>query len=197
METQIFSKNSKKIFDVLLTAIALPFVFILLFLLVLYTPVDYLRYRSTRFYKHFKEKYTWLCGGSTFIKVYDLIQKNNLPIEYFRNEIVPSAGYGYFVYKDSLLLLDYNVCYDDEQGKWVVNFGDDEPAPLESVAAGEIDAFNTNFGKNIKKAVVLIDEELYNEIVDYTFSDVCFLKVENEKYLSALKGFLNTENKGV
>ena len=96
------------------------------------------------------------------------------------------------MYKDSLLLLDYNICYDDEQGKWVVNFGDDEPAPLESVAAGEIDAFNTNFGKNIKKAVVLIDEELYNEIVDYTFSDVCFLKVENEKYLSALKGFLST-----
>ena len=190
-------KIFKKIFDIFLTAIALPFVFILLFLLVLYTPIDYLRYKKTFYYKQIKEKYTWLCGGSTYIKVYDLVQKNKLPIDFYRNKAVSTTGYGYFVYQDSLLLIDYNICYDDELEKWVVNFGDDEPAPLESVAIGEIDAFNSKFGKNIEKAVVLIDEEIYNDIVKYNFSDIVFLKVENDKYLPALKDFLNVKNKGV
>lgn len=190
-------KIFKKIFDIFLTAIALPFVFILLFLLVLYTPIDYLRYKKTFYYKQIKEKYTWLCGGSTYIKVYDLVQKNKLPIDFYRNKAVSTTGYGYFVYQDSLLLIDYNICYDDELEKWVVNFGDDEPATLESVAIGEIDAFNSKFGKNIEKAVVLIDEEIYNDIVKYNFSDIVFLKVENDKYLPVLKDFLNVKNKGV
>jgi hypothetical protein len=190
-------KICKKIFDIFLTAIALPFVFILLFLLVLYTPIDYLRYKKTFYYKQIKEKYTWLCGGSTYIKVYDLVQKNKLPIDFYRNKAVSTTGYGWFKFQDCLLLVDYNICYDEELCEWVVNFGDDEPAPLESVAVGEIDAFNTKFGKNIEKAVVLIDEEIYNDIVKYYFSDIVFLKIENEKYLPALKDFLNVKNKGV
>ena len=179
-------------FNGLLTIIAIPFVIFLLLFLILFTPFDYLRYKKTSYYKNYREKYTLFCGSSSFIKVYENIQKNKLPVEYFRNPAVTTAGCGYFVYKDCLVFVDYDICYDENSEKWIVNIYDDESIFLENAVSADVEDFNNNYNRNIKKSVVLVDEEIYNDIIKCDFNNVDFIAVNNNDYISALETIITT-----
>ena len=108
-------KKSLKVKEIILTVIFLPIVILFLLGLLIITPFDYLKYKKSRYYKDTKEKYSWLCTSSYYIKFYDLIKKADLPIDYYRCDYVPITGYGFFVYKDMLILNDYEPCFDEEK----------------------------------------------------------------------------------
>lgn len=56
----------------------------------------------------------------------------------------------------------------------------------------DIEKFNSKFDYDIKKSVVLIDEEIYNDIIKCDFNNVDFIAVNNNDYLSAMKRILTT-----
>ena len=116
--------NKSKIWRTLSVIILTPIVCIILLLLLLWTPIDYIKYKFSRYYKDTKEKYSWMCAVSCYVRLYDLIKKENLPIEYHRCNDSHVTGYGYFVYKDVLILNDYELSYDPEKQIWLVEIED-------------------------------------------------------------------------
>lgn len=173
--------------DIIFTILLFPFVLLFLLLLLIITPFDYWKYKRTRYCKDTHEKYSWLCTSSYYIKLYDLIKKENLPIDYYRCERVPLTGYGYFIYHDILLLTDYEPCFDAQKNGWVVEV-EDEYVDLNDEAARAIDECNGFFGKEIcKSAVVLIDSEIYGEHSHIQYERFSLAPYHQDDMAAALK----------
>ena len=121
----VMKKKNKPIKEAVLNVLYLLIAILFLLLTVIITPFDYMKYKRTRYYKDTKERYTWLCTSSHYIGFYEMIKKANLPIDYYRYDNIPVAGYGYFVYKDTLILSDYDPCYDEDGNIWQVMVEDE------------------------------------------------------------------------
>lgn len=161
----------------------------LLFLLwsLIITPFDYFKYKTTRYYKDTHEKYSWLCASSYYIKFYDLIKKGNFPIEYFRCDSSSITGYGYFIYKDILIINDYEPCYDAEKGIWTVEI-EDEYVDIRDDAAHVIEQCNNFLKKDVcKKGVILIDDDLLQACPSLESESIKFVSVVDGDLCSALK----------
>ena len=156
--------------------------------LLIITPFDYLKYKKSRYYKDTKEKYSWLCTSSYYIKFYDMIKNENLPIDFYRcNQGVPLTGYGFFVYKDILILNDYEPCYDEEKNIWLVEIEDEYVDIIEDVKRS-IDRCNELLKKDVcKRAVVLIDNDLYEQHPNLKYENIEFLPVNNDLDIEAIK----------
>ncbi|MBE6718252.1 MAG: hypothetical protein E7574_03220 [Ruminococcaceae bacterium] len=180
-------KNITKIITtILLIPIAVVF---LLFLLVL-TPIDYYKYKKSRYYKDTKEKYSWLCTVSYYIKLYDLIKKENLPIDYYRCNNDNFTGYGFFVYKDTLILNEFDPCFDAEKNIWLAEI-EDEYVDIKGEVEAAINECNDLLKNDIcKKAVVLIDKDLFDEHPDVKYENIDFLPVKNDYDIEAIKTIL-------
>ncbi len=164
-----------------------PIILLFLLWLIITTPIDYIQYKRSRYYKDTKEKYSWLCMSSYYIKFYDLIQKENLPIDYYRCDDVSITGYGFFVYKDILILNDYEPCYDEEKNIWLVEI-EDEYVDIKEDVEDVIGRCNELLKKDVcKKAVVLIDKDLFEEHLDVKYENIDFLPVENDHDVEAIK----------
>ena len=70
--------------DIIIMIVLFPVIVLFLLVVLIYTPFDYLKYKRSRYYKDTKEKYSWFCASSAYIKFYDLIKNENLPIEFYR-----------------------------------------------------------------------------------------------------------------
>ena len=90
----------KKFFEALSTVIGAvglllfsPFILILfaVFIVVL-TIINYIKYKKTSYYKDTKERYSWLCADSAHISFYNDIKKSELPIDYYRDNNIKTAG---------------------------------------------------------------------------------------------------------
>lgn len=185
-EPKAVNVMSQTIFTILFFPVVLLFIVGLLII----TPFDYFKYKQSHYYKDTKEKYSWLCASSYYIKFYDLIKKENLPIEYYRSDYAPITGYGYFVYKDILLLNDYEPCYDEEKNIWLVEI-EDEYVDIKTDVEDAIDRCNELLKNDTcKKAVVIIDEDLFNEHPDVKYENIDFLPVSNDLDIEAIKAFL-------
>lgn len=110
----------KKLLEFLMTA-ALFFVVLFSALLsVLRTPFDYIAYCRSYFYKDFKQKYRMFVCASPEYRLYNLIRKHNLPIQYIPKDAAsPSLG-GYFLYKRTLIVHDLQqLQFDPKSNRWV------------------------------------------------------------------------------
>ncbi len=176
------------IFAVLLFPVVLLF---MLYLLII-TPFDYFKYKKTHYYKDTKEKYSWLCMSSYYIRFYDLIKNENLPIDYYRFDDALITGYGFFIYKDMLILNDYDVlCYDEEKNIWLVEI-DDEYVDMKEDVENVIDRCNKFLKNNIcKRAVVLIDKDLFEEHPNVKYENIDFLPGSDSLDTEALKTLIN------
>ena len=180
----------KKGFDIkdpILTILAIPLILLFFLWLILTTPFDYIKYKRSQYYKDTKEKYPWLYSLSYYIRFYDEIKKANLPIDYYPFKEAGIAGYGFFVYKDSLILTDYEPCYNDEENIWLVEI-EDEYVDIKDEVYSAIDACNKLIGNMVcKRAVVMIDKDLYEEHPDVKYANIEFLPVENHFDIEAIK----------
>lgn len=180
-------KKSANAKEIIITVLLFPLVVLFLLGLLIITPFDYFKYKKSRYYKDTKDKYSWLCTSSYYIKFYDLIKNANLPIDYYRSDYFSVTGYGFFVYKDSLILIDYDPCYDEDKNIWAVEI-EDEYIDIKEDVENVIDRCNKLLGNNnCQKAVVLIDKDLFEEHPNVKYENIEFLPVSNDLDVEAIK----------
>ena len=184
-------KKSFDIKDPILTTLAIPLILLFFVWLLLTTPIDYIRYKRSRYYKDTKEKYPWLYSTSYYLKFYDAVKNADLPIDFYRFKENGITGYGYFVYKDILILNDYEPCFDDEKGIWLVEI-EDEYVDIKDDVYSAIDSCNELIGDTVcKRAVIMIDKDLYEEHPDVNYENIEFLPVKNHFDIEAIKTIID------
>lgn len=175
--------------ETVLMVLLFPVILLCLVGLLLITTFDYFKYKRTQYYKDTHEKYSWLCTSSYYIKLYNLIKKEQLPIMYYPCNNVLLTGYGYFVYRDILLLNDCEPYFDEEKKTWTFYEGEsDEYVDIEEECEIAIERCNDFLGREVcKKALVLIDDEVYQEHPGIQYEKFDFLPVEDGNEAKALK----------
>ncbi len=121
------------LFFLLLPIILIYFVFKLIM-----TPVDYIKYKKSRYQRDFPRRYTWLSNPHVDNEPYTAIKENNLPIEYIKWRKEYDLN-GYFVYKDVLLVFEEPFFFDKERGLWLVWPGNASDEASEEEIDGEED----------------------------------------------------------
>ncbi len=176
--------------DILLTLLLFPIGIIVILCLLISTPFDYFKYKRTRYYKDTNEKYSWLCTTSFYIKFYDTVKENRLPIDYYRCGDSYFTGYGYFVHNDTLILNNYEPCYDEETDRWLVEI-EDEYVDIQTDVADEIKDCNKLLKAEVcRKAVVLIDGDVWEEHPNAPYDNIAFVPVYDDELAEALKTFV-------
>lgn len=183
----------KKFGEALLTFfIAVLFIIfspIILILFLIKTVSDYFKYIKSRYYRDTHEKYSWMCASSDYITFYNTIKNAELPVEYYRDNQIKETGYGYFVYKDTLLICDYDsdsVYFDKEREEWFA-YDTKDCVLLESEVDKEIEAVNKFLGENrCSKAVIFIESSILEDVPEKHYERIEFLPVSNLDLVSAL-----------
>lgn len=109
----------------LVIVLIIIFIPLLLICALLYLPIDYIKFKRSRYQKDFPRKYSLFSGVHIDNKIYTLIKENNLPIEYYKCD----GDYdfeGYFLYKDALLNFIEPFCYLKENDEWMYLLNNDE-----------------------------------------------------------------------
>lgn len=136
------------------------FVPIVLFVigLALYIPIDYIKYKRSLYYKKTREKYSLYMGISPVFNFHNVILKNNLPIEFFPRPEETDNEYGWFVYNNTLILLNaFQFEFDDEKNEWAYKNKNDVLLTLDEYIESDINGVNKVLGKTVcDKAIVLI-----------------------------------------
>lgn len=177
--------------ELLACIVLVPVIVLFALVIVFYIPIDYIKYKRSLYYKKEQKKYSLCDGMGSHFKFYNAILKNNLPIEYFPNPLKPEElESGFFIYKDTLILLnDFYLEFDNEKNEWVSKNEDDTIITLDEYIELDTNCVNTLLGKNLcSKAVVLTkakklnnpelaknDERflIYNKIPDEVICDFC------------------------
>ena len=116
-----------------------------------------------------------------------MIKNEKLPIDFYRCDYAPITGYGFFIYKDILILNDYEPSYDEEKNVWLVEIEDDY-IDIKVDVENVIDRCNELLKADVcKKAVVLIDNDLYEQHPNVKYEKIEFLPVSNDFDVEAVK----------
>ena len=189
-------KNAiKKFFSFILAIlIAIIFGICLIFLL----PFDYIKYKSSLYYKNTKRKYTFFAASNENFKIYNEINKNKLPISFIHHPKEKSLVYGWFVFEKTLIIVNaFNFEYDAESEKWVFSGEVDEEEKrvllsIDEYIETEIEEVNQALNDKVcDKAVVLICADNL-ENAENTCKEERFLIYKNDR-IEKLKLFVKTE----
>ncbi len=110
----------KKLKEFLMTVVLFFVLLVSGLVSLLRTPFDYIAYRRSPFYKDFRQKYRMFVCAAPEYRMYNLIRKHNLPVQYIpRNSEAPSLG-GWFVYRHTLIVHDLQqLRFDEKSMRWV------------------------------------------------------------------------------
>lgn len=72
-------------FDVLCLIVLLPVIIFSGVCIAIKLPFDYIRYKTSLYFKIEKQKYSFFAGSSENFKIYNEIAQNNIPIQYIQN----------------------------------------------------------------------------------------------------------------
>lgn len=90
-----------------------PFLLLLLIGSLLYTPIDFIKFKRSRHQKDFPRKYTWLCGRHPDNAAYTVTKERNLPVTYLQNNNPELTGV--FLYKHTVLHFSNPFFFDDKK----------------------------------------------------------------------------------
>lgn len=164
-------KKRNKLSQTVIFILIFPIAVLMCLFFLFYIPIDYIRYLLSNYRKDMnkrygkKSKYTWLATMNCYFRVYELIAKYNLPIQYFLDQSRKMCTYGYFFYKGTLLIVDVVPHYDSETQKWYIVKNDDE-MDLQIYMDSEKEEFAQYMSANL----------------DFVCDNVVFLVNENEFY---------------
>lgn len=136
----------KKVFGVLGkglgVVIGVPILLIVCIGYLLYVPFDIIRYHKMPYYKDFKNKYRFFITSRDVVKIYNRIAREQLPIEYIKNN-----DFEYFVKDGQVLLCDWgNEDFEQVDNEWFFNLDDDyggaTTKTMEQALAGEKELLN-------------------------------------------------------
>ena len=165
-------KIKNKFIEVLIAFLLLPIFILIILFLLLYTPIDFVKYyfsKLRREMKHLygkKAKYFCLITLSNQYKTFELIRKNKLPIMVASTFENP-CKYGYFYYNQILFLHDNVPHFDFESESWYIVLDSNE-SNLSSYVELEKEEFYKCFadGEGIKceRVIFLVNErDVYDE----------------------------------
>jgi len=128
----------------LIIILCVPILFCVLIGFFLYTPIDYVVYRTSTFYREYREKYTWLVTlGSTY-KWEKAARQAGLPITYI--------GRGWFVCGDTLLS-QLDLGYD---GGWCITESGGDASDVSGAVEAEIEECR-NFAPDLQiRRIILL-----------------------------------------
>ena len=157
---RVIKSATKKFFSFILEIlIAIIFGVCLIFIL----PFDYIKYKRSLYYKITKKKYTFFAASNQNFKIYNEINKHNLPIRFLHHPKEKSIVYGWFVFEKTLIIVNaFNFEYDSESEKWIFSgeYDEEENRVLLSIdeyIETEIEEVNQALGDKVcDKAVILI-----------------------------------------
>ncbi|MBE6595877.1 MAG: hypothetical protein E7644_08780 [Ruminococcaceae bacterium] len=145
---------ASKLISCILFALLLPFLLLLLVGMVLYLPVDYIKFKRSRYQKDFPRKYSPWCGCHIDNEIYTLVQEHELPMTYVKPHVGDDyAQPGYFLYQNVLLYLCPpldSFLFDEKKDEWLFDPG--MPETDESEEIEEIDEENTDHCLTPKEA---------------------------------------------
>ena len=112
----------KRVLETLVSFVAvlffIPFCILLFLGAVLYTPIDYIRFKRSVYQKDYPRRYKWLCGCHTDNPIYTIVKKNKLPIAYLRFYDAYELP-GDFILGDTVLLFSKPFFYAKEKEAWL------------------------------------------------------------------------------
>ena len=157
---RVIKSAIKKFFSFILAIlIAIIFGVCLIFIL----PFDYIKYKRSLYYKITKKKYTFFAASNQNFKIYNEINKYNLPIRFLHHPKEKSIVYGWFVFEKTLIIVNaFNFEYNSESEKWIFSGEYDEEEnhvilSIDEYIKTEIEEVNQALGDKIcDKAVILI-----------------------------------------
>lgn len=149
-------KAAKAIGLTVVVLILLPLLLPCFLLILLYTPVDYLRFKASAYHKLTGHKYRWIITTADTYRIHRIITNECLDIKYFEDD--PEDGTtGFFVAGDTLLAFGISrgsLLYDEESGA-LIAFCRDGWSRLDSFLEGELARFNEKHGASLRRAVAL------------------------------------------
>ena len=186
----------KKFFSFILAIlIAIIFGVCLVFLL----PFDYIKYKRSIYYENTKKKYTFFDASNDNFKIYNEINKSNLPINFIHHPKEKSLVYGWFVFEKTLIIVNaFNFECDAESEKWVFSGEVDEKEKsvflsIDEYIETEIEEVNQTLGDKVcDNAVILICADNL-ENAENAYKEERFLIYKGDR-TEKLKLFVKTKN---
>ena len=111
--------------DVLYTLLFLPLILLSIIGFLVFTPIDFVRYKRMAYYKDTRTKYHLFISLSPYVQLYNAVKKSALPIDYHPSDADFCEGYGFFTYKDTLILNDIAPHFDKKENRWTVEINDE------------------------------------------------------------------------
>lgn len=167
-------KILKGIATALIIIICVPILFCVLIGMFLYTPIDYVVYKTSTFFREYREKYTWLFTLGTTYKWEKAARQAGLPITYI--------GRGWFVCGDTLLS-QLELGYD---GGWCITESGRDVSDVPGAVDAEIEECR-NFKPDLQiRRIILLwndDGEEFTEPLPtgYNFSVMNYEHGESEE----------------
>ena len=193
-------KKDGKLSQALVLVFVFPVAIFMALFLLLYTPIDFVRYRFSNRRKEMKRlygkraKYSWIVTLTDHYRIFELIAKNNLPILFIPACENP-CQYGYFYYNQTLFLHDIVPHFDVESGNWYIVQEHDQ-SDLSGYIEAEKEKFRkcTGFNENIKceRVVFLVKEnDVYDEEKNIAENSDFILTYNEKNFAEKIKGFIS------
>lgn len=192
----------KKLLEFLMTAALFFVVLFSAVLSVLRTPFDYIAYRRSHFYKDFKQKYRMFVCAAPEYRLYNLIRKHNLPIQYIpKDASAPSLG-GFFLYKHTLIVHDLQqLQFDHKTNRWVfysARSGSGPSTPMMEHILDSVAAVNRIGGHEecTQMFIPLHRRQIVKRDLDRARKDFRFVVYDDEGLEEILRAYIVTHPNG-
>ncbi len=190
-------KNAlRSVRDVILLVLLLPLLLLVFACYLLTFPITFFRYRRSPYYKDTGEKCK-LWGLTDYVRLYNVIKKNGLPMTYLRAKEVPLTGYGYWILGNAAVTFGYEPEYDEQTEAWLSKQEDEEgepsaPRPLWEAYLEECNSLPG--GEGCGFVYLLVDKADVPESAVLSFDTYRIVPYSPKDPLPALEEILKAEN---
>ena len=124
----------KKIVGWALFILLVPLIVLVLLLWLCSWPLDWFRYRRSRYYKDTGEKFRFM--SNRFVRLYDTVKGYHLPLTFLRDTSDETNAYGFWVIKNAAIVVADGVEYETETNKWTAEEEDENGITVNQEIAG-------------------------------------------------------------
>ena len=172
--------GKKRVSAIIWSILLVPLSVLLAIIGALFLPADYIKYKRSRYYEDIHSRYRLFCGSSRSVELYGSIKEQGLPVEYYEDADM-RCGDGYFIYKDILILCDASPCFDEDEGKWVME-ADGDYADLEDAVKSALCECNGFMRREVCKRVAVFAEDILSDDEEDGAPDTAIVP-ENESFI--------------
>lgn len=142
--------------SILFAIVLMPLLLTCFLLIILYTPIDYLRFRMSAFRKETGHKYRWIITTASTYRIHRIITNEGLSIKYYKDK-EDDGTTGFFVSGNTLLAYGIgrgSLSYDESAGV-LVAFCRDRRQYVYEYLKDELQRFEEKYGIKLSSAKAL------------------------------------------